>query len=806
MIKNYLKIALRTIWKNRKLSLINIFGLAVGIACSLLILLYVQDELSYDRHHKDNQQIYRVVKDFINDDGSRIPDATTPAPLAPAMQREIPEVVSITRVHPSWGGRTLITYGDKSIREERVWRVDSSFFDVFSFTFIKGDAKTALADINSIVLTESAARRYFGNEDPIGKTLNLDGQPREQSDVTVTAVIEDVPAQSHFHFDFLLPFRRLPEGLLTNWGGYNEYTYVKVKQGTDIRSFEKKVQGVYERNQEERYSDFYLQPLTEIHLSSKLKWELEPNGERLYVYIFSLVGAFILLIASINYINLSTARSSLRAKETGIRKVSGAPRSSLVGQFLLESLILCAAATFVGLSLAYAMLPTINELTLKSLQITFDRVTVGYLVGATVLIGIIAGIFPAFYLSSFKPVAVLKGLKLNERGALNLRKTLVVVQFSISIALIIGAIVIVQQLEYLRSANLGFDKDQVLVIENAGPLSRADKTGFLNSIKQLPGVRNAATSGTILGRGFNTTRLRARGSQQEQQLNFSSVNFDFLDVVGIDILDGRSFSQQFPNDTINNGISGGPLDQRLGGIVINEQAVKEFGLGPSPVGKELVWSTDADTTYYVEVIGVARDFHFTSLRNEIKPYGFLVFTNNQQNFTLKLDKADIPATISKLEALWKKSFPERAFEYSFLDETFASMYVAEARFQRLFISLVILGIIIACLGLFALAAFSAEQRIKEIGIRKVLGASVSEVVMLLSKDFLKLVLISFVIAIPVSIYGMNSWLEGFAYRVSIEWWVFIIAAVIGLLISFLTISSQAFRAAIADPAKILRSE
>ena len=435
MLRNYFKIALRTLWKNKKLSIINVAGLASGMACTLLIFLFVQDEFSYDKFYPEANLIHRVVKDFINDDGSRIPDATTPGPLARAMQREIPEVEKITRINPNWGGTTLIAYGEKRISEEKVWRVDSSFFEVFSISFIKGEAKSALSDINSIVLTESAAQRYFPQEDPIGKTLKMNGR----DDVTVTAVISDVPAQAHFHYDFLLSYRRLPAQAETNWGSYNYYTYVKVRKGTDMAMFEKKIQEVYERNQEERYSDFYTQPLTEIHLTSNLKWELETNGDQLYVYVFMTIGIFILLIAAINYINLSTANSSLRAKETGIRKVSGAQRSSFIFQFLLESVIICVIASIIALAIAYALTPLVNELTQKQLQMQENPVVMIYLVLVTIFIGVIAGIFPALYLSSFKPVTVLKGLKVNEKGALTLRKFLVLVQFTISAGLIISA-------------------------------------------------------------------------------------------------------------------------------------------------------------------------------------------------------------------------------------------------------------------------------------------------------------------------------------------------------------------------------
>jgi putative ABC transport system permease protein len=365
--------------------------------------------------------------------------------------------------------------------------------------------------------------------------------------------------------------------------------------------------------------------------------------------------------------------------------------------------------------------------------------------------------------------------------------------------------VIFSQVNYIQSANLGFNKDRVLVIKNANTLSKSDRNAFLNTIKSMSGVQQAATSSTVLGQGFNTTRLRAKGSQQQQQLNFTSVGFDFLDVVGIKIKEGRSFSREFLSDTLNNGTSGGPLEQRLGGIVINERAVKEFGLDSPAVGKQLVWSTDGDTTYYVEVIGVAKDFHFTSLRNEIKPYGFLMF-RGQGNFTIKLSGANITSTLAQLESQWKESFPDVPFEYMFLDDSFANMYESEQRFEKLFISLVLLGIIISCLGLFALAAFSAEQRVKEIGIRKVLGASVAQIVVLISKDFMKLVMVSVALSIPIGIYGLQVWLQGFAYRINLGWWFFAAGAVIAFLIAMLTISSQAMKAAMTDPAKSLRTE
>ena len=802
MLRNYIKVAFRSLWQNKKFSLINISGLAIGMACSLLIFLFVKDEKSYDAFHADASNIHRVVKDFVNDDGSIIPDATTPAALAPAMQKEIPGISSITRVFPNWGGSWLVKYGDKKFTEERLYRVDSSFFNVFTFHFIKGNARTALKDVNSIVITESIAEKYFGKENPVGKVLTL--QPL--GDKMVSGVLKDVPSQSHFHFDFLCSFVELGTELDQNWGGYNYYTYVKVKNNTDTSQLRKKIQDVYERSQEDRYSIFYTQPLTGIHLTSHLKWELEPNSDKLYVYVFSIIGLFILLIAGINYVNLSTAKATVRAKEIGVRKVAGAFRSSLIYQFLLESVITCLIASVLATAVAQLLLPTVNNLTQKQLTIIGNPSVLGYLGLAALFLGGIAGLFPAVYLSSFKPINVLKGLKLSEKGAFGLRRALVVVQFTISIILIIGVLVINRQMNFIQTAKLGLNKEELVVVRNAGFLTASERSAYLNTIRQLPGIKKAAMSSLIIGGGFSTSRLRAKGSEKEQQLNFSNVGYDYLDVAGIEMKEGRGFSAAFASDTMTDGTPGGPLEQNIGGIIINERAVKELGLGSPAVGKQLLWGNDGDTSYYLEVVGVTKDFHFTSMRNEIKPFGFICRPRFQQNFTVKLASDNIRTGIRQLENEWKKVSTERPFDYIFVDESFAKLYASEARFQKVFISLVVLGIIIACLGLFGLATFAAQQRIKEIGIRKTLGATVEGIVVLLSKDFIKLVMLALVIATPVAWYFMDKWLQDFAYRIDMPWWIFIVAGVIAILIAVVTISSQAVRAAMTSPARSLRSE
>jgi putative ABC transport system permease protein len=802
MIKNYFKTAFRNLTRNKAFSFINIFGLAAGITCSLLIFIFVQDELSYDKFHKDSNNIYRVVKDFVNDDGSRLPDATTPPALAPAMQKDIPEVAHVTRVFPNWGSNFLITYGDKKITEEKLYRVDSSFFDVFTFPFVKGDAKKVFDQVNSIVLTETTAKRYFGKDDPMGKTLKVDNL----GDLMVSGVIKDVPSNSHFNFDFLISTRKFGGDIDGDWGFYNFYTYVKLKDNTNIAGLTNKIQSLYKHSVTNGKNIFYTQALKDIHLTSNLKWELQPNGDKLYVYVFMIIALFILLIAAINYINLATAKSSLRAKEIGVRKVAGAVRTSLINQFLLESVITCLIASVVAVAAAQLLLPFVNTIIQKQLTVLGNPILLVYVFATALFIGLVAGIFPALYLSAFKPIAVLKGLKLNERRTLSLRKALVVVQFTISIVLIIGALIISQQMHFIQSAKLGLNKDQVVVIRNAGYLSASQRTAFQNTVAQIPGVKKATTADGIVGGQNWTNGMRAKGSENSQLINFLSVGYDFLDALNIEIKEGRGFSPKFLSDTMTNGIPGGPLEQTIGGIVINETAAKDLGISSPAAGKQIVWSTDGDTTYYLSIVGVVKDFHFSSLRNGIKPFAFINNPNRQWYFTIKLSTDNIKGTLAQLENNWNKFSPERPFQYSFLDETFSKLYQSESRFQKVFISLVILGILIACLGLLGLATFASQQRIKEIGIRKVLGASVTSVVGLLSKDFLKLVIIALIVAAPIAWYAMNKWLQDFAYRIHIEWWVFPLAGIIAVLIAFITISFQAIKAAIANPVKSLRTE
>ncbi len=803
MFKNYFKIAWRNLWKNKFLSFINIFGLATGMACSLLIFLFVHDELSYDRYNKDADRVYRVVKDFVNDDGSRLPDATTPPAVAPAIQREIPGVEAVTRVFPNWGSTFLYTYGDKHIYENKVARVDSSFFDVFTVTFVKGDAKSVFKQLNSMVISESAAKKYFGNENPMGKVIKTDNG----GDMMVTGVIKDMPAQSHIHFDFISSVRKFNGNIDGNWGWYNFYTYIKMRPGADIKGLDARIQALYKKNDKEGNNIFYTQALTSIHLSSNLKWEIEPNSDKLYVYVFSAVALLIIVIAAINYINLVTARSSLRAKEVGIRKVSGAHNTSLIKQFLVESVIICLLASVVALAIADLLLPAVNMVTQKQLSL-FNAgglyITACFIASA-LGIGLLAGLFPAVYLSSFKPILVLKGAKSGERGIFTLRKSLVVVQFSISVALIAGSFIIYQQINYFKNTQLGLNKDQVLLINNYNRLDDAAAHAFENSIKQIPGVGKSATADGVLG-GMNWTfDLSAKGKKNSQLMNYLNVGYDFADVMGLQIKEGRTFSENFPADTITQ-VSTKMIEQVAGGIVLNERAVKDLAITGPAVGQLLNWGTDKDTTYYLKIVGVVKDFHFASFKNEIKPFAFINPGGRHNYLTVKLAAQNMQATLAQVENKWKAVSNGRPLQYSFVDDTFAQLYKSEANFQQIFIVLVMLSIIIACLGLFGLAAFATEQRTKEIGIRKVLGASITGIAAMLSKDFLKLVGISIVIATPLAWWAMNAWLQHYVYRITISWQVFAVAGLVSVIIACATVSYQAIKAALANPVKSLRSE
>ncbi len=793
MLLNYFKIALRNLLRHRTSSLIKIFSLAIGMICFAIISLFVYHELSFDRFHKNPEQIYRIVKDFVNDDGSSIPDATTPPGMGPAIQKDLPEAAFTARIFPNWGRKYLFEYGEERSYQEKVIRADSSFFQVFSFPFIKGDGKGIEQQSNSILITESAAKRLFGNEDAIGKTIRINIS-QNGTEFQVTGILKDVPANSHFTFEFIIPIRsfNVPD-LDTRWNWYNFYTYTRLKPNTDPAAFQVKLRELFKKNDPENKNYFYTQPITDIHLKSNLKWELGTNGDESYIKILSIVAVFIILLAAINYINLVTAQASTRAKEVGIRKVTGAHYTSLIKQFLLESVLTAAIATIVSIAAAECILPYFQSLFNASLSFFAPGTTVIWItfIVITLIIGIIAGIYPAFYLSSFQPAKVLKGLVTSGKQGALFRKALVTFQFVISTLLISGSLIVASQMNYLRNKNLGFQSENVLMIPNAGWLQNRD--AVLNELKKTGGVKEAGGADGVLG-GLNWTGdARAKGEENFLLLNFLVVDYHFLDVMDVRFKDGRNFDRLHGTDSI--------------GIVLNETAVRQMGIKEPVIGSQVQWGTDEkNNPIYYNVIGMIEDFHFTSFHDPIKPFGFVLGENNTNTLFVKIQSSNMEATIAGLKNTWDKVVADRPFEYSFQDEQVARLYQNDIKFQNLFSYFTGIAIIIACLGLFGLSIHTAKQRLKEIGIRKALGSTVAQIVQLLSIGFLKLVALAIIIAIPLAWFAGESWLQSFAYRAEVSIWVLIAGGFVTVLIALITVSFQSIRAGLTNPVDSLKSE
>jgi putative ABC transport system permease protein len=659
---------------------------------------------------------------------------------------------------------------------------------------VKGDKKTAIANPNFIVLTESSAKRYFGNEDPMGKPIKIDiGQ--NGTDFFVSGIVKDVPENSHFTFDFLISVRSFNYAELdTDWGFYNFYTYVRLKPGTDPALFQTKVKQAYKKYRPEGKNIYYIQALTDIHLKSNLKWELSVNGDYSYIVILATIALFTIVLAAINYINLVTAQSARRAKEVGIRKVSGAVRNSLVKQFLFESVIMAIVATIISIAIVESVLPLFKDLFNSTLSFLDPaNIKVFWLViGVGLATGFFAGLYPAFYLSSFQPVKVLKGSLSGFGGGSFLRKGLVTFQFVISTVLIIGTFVISSQINFVRDKKLGFSKENIMLIHNAGYLQSRD--AVITEIKKLNGVQNVGAADGVLG-GMNwTTSVQAKGQQNSLLLNFLSVNYDFLDVMGVKFKEGRNFSVASPSDS--------------SAIVLNETAVKQLGIKENIIGTQISLGQDNNgNEQFVTVIGMIEDFHFTSFHEPIKPFGFFLTSGPRMNkLFVKIEGNKLAASIDNIRKTWTTLVPERPFEFTFQDEQVAKLYSGEVKFQQLFSSFTYIAIIIACLGLFGLSAFTAQQRTKEIGIRKVLGASVLGVTRLLSKEFFKLTLIAVLISIPIAWYAMTNWLQNFAYHVELSVWMFVASGIMAIAIALFTVSFQSIKAALSNPVDSLRNE
>ncbi len=807
MIKNYFKIAWRNLWKNKTFSVINIAGLSVGVSCFLLIALYVLDELSYDKYNINASRIYRIdnqIKfgDFLYN------GAETPGVMGPSFAKDFQQVEQYTRLKNS--GRIVIKKGTENFQENRVTYADSSLFEVFTLPMIAGDKKTALQEPHSLVITESMAKKYFNSTDAVGKSLLINNNVNYK----ITGVIKDIPQQSHFHFDFFMAMSELDESRGNTWLTTNCQTYVLLKPSTNVNQLEKqfnKAMNVYEAPQFKQelnmsqgefqkagnYTSCSLMPLTKIHLYSNKTDELETNGSIQYVYIFSAIAIFILLLACINFMNLSTARSSNRAKEVGMRKVLGSNQKNLITQFLTESFLISFLSFIIAVAITAMLLPFFNQLANKQITISliFNPFAFLTIIFLSVIVGLVAGSYPAFFLSSFKPIVVLKGnLSRGLKGSA-LRNALIIFQFSISIILIIGTIVIYNQLNYIRNKNIGFNKEQVLVLQNTYALNNGSKT-FRNQLMQIPGVIGLTSTGYLPVIGARSGRAFVTGSVFDGK-NFIlmqqwPVDENYIPTLQVQLKNGRNFSAQLPTDS--------------SAVIINEAAAKLLG-SDDAINKKLYRVDDVATGKLVayNIIGVIKNFNFNSLHEQVAP---LVLTLQEDNgsMALRINSGNIAGLITQLKFKWKAIAPAQPFSYSFLDEEFNRQYNGEERSGKMSMVFSILAIFIACLGLFGLVTYAAEQRIKEIGIRKILGASISNIISLLSKDFLKLILIAVCIASPIAWWVMNSWLQDFAYRINISWWVFIAAGLLVLMIAFITAMFQTIKAAIANPAKSLRTE
>ena len=807
MFKNYFKIAWRNLNRNKFISFVNLFGLTVGICCCLLIGIYILNELSYDRYNKNANNIYRIERTFLNAETGALSLqlAAVAPPFAPLLQNDFKDIKKVTSFLPI--SNSTFKYGDKIFNEKNMFFADTSLFDVFDFKVTEGNPATALRDPFSVMLSEKTARKYFGDADPMNKVLRVNNQ----FDCKVTGVYRGLPENSHWHPELLLSFNTLKDSaiygeknLMTNWGNNAFYTYLLLPAHYDPKKLEAQFPAFQNRHipaegkfKASDYSILSLRRLTDIHLYSHTDEEIEINGDINRVYIFSAIALFILLIACINYMNLSSARSVLRAKEIGVRKTAGASKKELIAQFLCESVFITCIAFMLAFVLTRIALPWLNELSGQQLSIG-SLLQWKILTGIILLpfiVGILSGLYPALYLSSFQPVKVLKGVIKKGGGNISLRKVLVVFQFAISIILIVATVVVFQQLHFIQNKSLGFDKEHIVTLRNNNGLNNSFQS-FKDELLSNSNIKDVALSSRIpSGRLLDSqgSQLDAGNSMSPSKADIKYVVADenFIPTFGIKIVAGRNFSKDFGMDTSS--------------FLINETAVKALGLksDQDAIGKQFQYGGQKGM-----IAGVFNDFNFESLHQRIIPlvlYESRDGASSYNNISVKTS-GNVSAAIAQIEKTWKKYLPEIPFEYQFLDDRYAKLYEAEDRQSSIITIFSCIAIFIASLGLFGLSAFTITQRVKEIGVRKVLGASTGSIVKLISKDFLLLVVIAAVIAFPIAWYAMKHWLQAFAYRINIDWWVFILAAVIALLIAFATISFQAIKAATTNPVKSLRSE
>ena len=797
MLRSYLKIALRNLWRHKEYSLINTISLGLGITCFILILLYVRHELGYDRYHSQADQIYRVE---LNE------WASTPVGVGPFMKSTFPEVREAVRFFRA-NNKPIIRYADNVFSESGFLFADSSVFNVFDFTLLEGDPATALSEPNSLIISEEMARKYFpdpqaksGYQHSLGKmvTIEITQGPKEYK---VTGVFQNVPQQSHFNFDFLASFNSLdfPEdNLRIQWQISIVYTYLLLQPGTNLTALQENTAAMFDQRREAEAGTFrvFLQPLTRIHLYSHAEKELSPNSSITYIYIFSSIALFVLMIACVNFMNLATARSVRRAKEVGIRKVLGAFRRQLIMQFIGEALLITLIATVLAGVAIEILLPLFRSLSALPLEAHYlgAQSILPFLLGIVVLVTLLAGGYPAFYLSRYQPVSVLKGRphRDSSRFGFNLiRRGLVVFQFIISIVLIIGTVIIYRQLDHLRVMDLGMNPEQVLVMPVSSEV-RNNYSALKSELLKQTAVANVTASFGIPSERIIVELLRPEAAEKEEfALRVMPVDYDFAQTYGLQFLAGRGFSRDFLSDSTN-------------AFILNEKAVALFGW-QTALGKRIEFPALKESG---EVVGVVKDFNFASLHSEVEPLAIeLTHLMRLLNYvSLRFPAGSVDQVLPAVQSVWKALYPTLAFEYFFLDDNFAKLYASESKLQQIVGYFTALAILIACLGLFGLASFTVAQRTKEIGIRKVLGASIANLLMLLLKEFALLVIVANLIAWPLAWYGMNAWLGDFAYRVDIGWWVFALAGGVALLTALLTVSWQAVRTALANPVQALRYE
>ena len=803
MFKNYLKTAFRNLMKNKTFSFINIIGLAIGLTCFVLITVFVFDELSYDRYPTDAKDIYRVQLSITGNGDVAVYPMVDYA-VGGGMKNAFPEIKDFARVTSA--RPDLVKYNDKEFREDKIAFADSNFLQMFSIPLIDGNNKNALVQPNCVVISKAFAKKYFGDEEPVGKTLTIG---INKDIYKVTGVFDKIPDNSHFHYD---AFLSITTWHVTNptWSNVGEFTYLLLNENADPKKLQAKfpqlvakyivpeVQhdmgvSLAEAQKSANSIVFSLQPLTDIHLYSHTKYELEANGDIKYVYIFSALALFILMLACINFTNLSTARAIKRAREVGIRKVMGSAKVQLIKQFLCESVLFSFFAMLLAMCLIFLLLPYFNQLSGKqiSLQSFVNYKMILAMLALVFCVGIAAGIYPAFFLSSFNTIKVLKGSSSQGTQKKSLQNSLVVFQFFISTALIIATVIVYQQLHYMQDKKLGYDKEQVMILPHAELLGN-NQDVFKQKLLQDNRVVDASIAWNVPGSRFTDgTEIipkNENGNGKEIHTNIYHIDYDYVRTLGLHIKQGRDFSKDFGADS--------------GAVVINEAAVRELGWShTNPIGKTIVRSGQ----HQFKVIGVVDDFNYASPKQKIAPL-MMLLGGNYGGLVIKIKTTDVKGFLNDLKKQWASFNPAGPVEYNFLDEQFAKLYANEIRTQQIFSAFAILAIIIAALGLFGLSAFVIEQRTKEIGIRKVLGASIQNVLLMVSKEFLLLVLIAFIISIPVTFWAMNKWLEDYAYRINISWWVFALAGAIAITIAIVTISFQAIKAAISNPVKSLRSE